>query len=74
MTKISPVDREAIEAIRGAKSVRIIIEDGRNERTEFIFNGRRAGDFRMFVRALRLAVQEYVAGCYKQVDRHERNF
>jgi len=60
---IDPVDRAAIEAIRQARTVRIVINEGTDEEQEYTFSENR-GDMTNFRHNLRLSVQDYVRACY----------
>ena len=58
MYRLDTVERAAVEAIRNARTIRIIIDDGTNNEQHFFakIQGDASMDFR---RNIRLAVQEY---------------
>lgn len=62
LDKIDKVDRRAIESIREARTVRIIINEGTDDECEFNFAENR-GNMSDFRRNLRLSVQDYVKDC-----------
>lgn len=55
---INPSDRAIIEAIRDAKSVRIVINEGLDDKKVLLFNNR--DGFKSFCHELRLVVQNYI--------------
>lgn len=66
ISNIDIADRAAIEAIRNARTVRIVINEGTDDKQEYTFSESR-GDMTTFRRNLRLSVQDYVMSCYDKM-------
>ena len=68
LNNINPADRASIEAIRNARTVRIVINEGEDDEQQFTFCESR-GDMTAFRRNLRLSVQDYVRACHEKMRR-----
>jgi hypothetical protein len=68
MCRLDIADRQAVEAIREARTVRIIINEGAEDERSFEFDQTR-GDFNHFRHELRLTTQDYINQCYLERKR-----
>ena len=64
---LDPVSRQLVEAIRNAKSIRLVFNEGTDDEQEFFVDERRY-DIRQFRRNLRLTVQDYINECQKKYN------
>ena len=62
-------ERQFVEAIRDAKSVRIIINEGTDDERGFFVEEKRH-DIRQFRRNVRYAIQDYLNECHRKLQRH----
>lgn len=64
---LDPVSRQLVEAIRSAKSVRLVFNEGTDDEQVFVVD-ERMHDIRQFRRNLRLTVQDYINECQKKYN------
>lgn len=62
---LEPADRMLVEAIRSARSIKLVIDEGTGDERQFVIDGSR-NDIQKFKHDLRLTVQDFINQEYKK--------
>lgn len=63
---LEPADRMLVEAIRSARSIKLVIDEGTGDERQFVIDESR-NDIQKFKHDLRLTVQDFINQEYKRL-------
>lgn len=64
---LEPADRMLVEAIRSARSIKLVIDEGTGDERQFVIDESR-NDIQKFKHDLRLTVQDFINQEYKRFN------
>ena len=64
---LEPADRMLVEAIRSARSIKLVIDEGTGDERQFVIDESR-NDIQKFKHDLRLTVQDFINQEYKRLN------